>query len=68
MKMHRLIPGLALAVLLLLAACRPADQGGGPSATPSQAAQSAAPSATESAEPMESESGSEQPTPSPYDY
>jgi len=66
MKMHRLIPGLALAVVLLLAACRPADQGGGSSATPSQAAQSAAPSATETAEPMESESESEQ-TPEPAD-
>jgi mannose/fructose-specific phosphotransferase system component IIA len=68
MKMHRLIAGLALAIVLLLAACRPADQGGGSSATPSQAAESAAPSAAETAEPSESESESEAATPSPYEY
>ena len=66
--MHRLIPGLALAVVLLLAACRPADQGGGSSATPTQAAESAGPSASETPEAGESESESEQATPSPYDY
>ena len=64
MKMHRLVPGLALAVVLLLAACRPADQGGGSSASPSQAAESAAPSASETPEASESEAA----TPSPYDY
>ena len=64
--MHRLVPGLALAVVLLLAACRPADQGGGSSASPSQAAESAAPSATGSPEAMES--GSAEPTPDDYEY
>jgi len=64
--MHRLIPGLALAIVLLLAACRPADQGGGSSASPTQAGESSAPSASETPETMESES--EQPTPSSYDY
>src|SRR4026207_1553476 len=48
--MHRLIPGLALAIVLLLAACRPADQGGGSSASPTQAGESSAPSASETPE------------------
>ena len=66
--MHRWIPGLAVAIVLLLAACRPADQGGGASVTPAQAHESAGPSASETPEAMESESESEQATPSPYDY
>ena len=64
--MHRLIPGLALAVVLVLAACRPADQGGGASASPTQAGESVAPSASETPEAGESESA--EPTPDDYEY
>jgi hypothetical protein len=66
MKMKRLVPGLALGIVLVLAACRPADQGSGSSASPTEVVESAAPSTTQSAEPMESESAA--PTPDDYEY
>ena len=60
---HRSIPALgALLVILVLGACAPPNQGGQSSTGATPGAQSASP------EPMESQSGSPQAEPTPYDY